>query len=77
MNLMRESSKIIQIEAFHIFKLFATNQKKPPKIIGILVANRSKLLRLLGDLKIDKQDGQFKSDKVQVMKEIAALEPKE
>ncbi|AES92761.2 calcium-binding protein [Medicago truncatula] len=77
MNLMRESSKSIQIEAFHVFKLFAANQKKPAEIIGILVANRSKLLRLLGDLKIDKEDEQFEADKAQVMKEIAALEPKE
>ena len=33
---------------------FAANQKKAADIISIFVANRSKLLRLLGDLKIDK-----------------------
>ncbi|KAK2412910.1 putative MO25 protein [Trifolium repens] len=77
MNLMRESSKSIQIEAFHVFKLFVANQRKPPDIIGILVANRSKLLRLLGELKLDKEDEQFEADKAQVMKEVAALEPKE
>ncbi|KAI5414474.1 hypothetical protein KIW84_040103 [Lathyrus oleraceus] len=77
MNLMRESSKSIQIEAFHVFKLFAANQKKPPDIIGILVTNRNKLLRLLGDLKIDKEDEQFEADKAQVIKEIADLEPRE
>ncbi|RDX63970.1 putative MO25-like protein, partial [Mucuna pruriens] len=77
MNLLRESSKSIQIEAFHVFKLFAANQKKPADIISILVANRSKLLRLLGDLKIDKEDEQFEADKAQVIKEIAALEPRD
>ncbi|CAL0330710.1 unnamed protein product [Lupinus luteus] len=54
MNLLRESSKSIQIEAFHVFKLFAANQNKPADITGILITNRNKLLRLLGDLKVDK-----------------------
>ncbi|KAI6704650.1 hypothetical protein NL676_007612 [Syzygium grande] len=77
MNLLRESSKSIQIEAFHVFKLFAANQNKPPDIVGILIANRSKLLRLFADFKFDKADEQFEADKAQVVKEIAALEPKE
>lgn len=77
MNLLRESSKAIQIEAFHVFKLFAANQHKPADIVGILFANKSKLLRLLGDLKTDKEDEQFDADKAQVMQEIASLEPKE
>ncbi|XP_004293374.1 PREDICTED: putative MO25-like protein At5g47540 [Fragaria vesca subsp. vesca] len=77
MNLLRESSKSIQIEAFHVFKLFAANQNKPADIVGILVANRSKLLRLFADFKIDKEDEQFEADKAQVVREIAALEPKE
>jgi len=77
MNLLRESSKSIQIEAFHVFKLFAANQNKPADIVGILVANRSKLLRLFADFKTDKEDEQFEADKAQVVKEIASLEPKE
>ncbi|XP_071920801.1 putative MO25-like protein At5g47540 [Coffea arabica] len=96
MNLLRESSKSIQIEAFHVFKvllristtlvyalprnqdqLFAANQHKPPDIVSILVANRSKLLRLFADFKLDKEDEQFEADKAQVVREIAALEPKE
>lgn len=77
MNLLRETSKSIQIEAFHVFKLFAANQNKPPDIVGILVANKSKLLRLFADFKADKEDEQFEADKAQVVKEIAALEPKD
>uniref|UniRef100_A0A199UCE2 MO25-like protein At5g47540 n=1 Tax=Manihot esculenta TaxID=3983 RepID=A0A199UCE2_MANES len=77
MNLLRESSKSIQTEAFHVFKLFAANQNKPPDIVTILVANRSKLLRLFADFKTDKEDEQFEADKAQVVKEIAALEPRE
>ncbi|KAJ6912309.1 hypothetical protein NC651_014877 [Populus alba x Populus x berolinensis] len=74
---LQESSKSIQTEAFHVFKLFVANQNKPPDIVSILVANRSKLLRLLADFKIDKEDEQFEADKAQVVKEIAALEPRE
>ncbi|KAJ8566083.1 hypothetical protein K7X08_030560 [Anisodus acutangulus] len=74
MNLLRESSKSIQIEAFHVFKLFAANKNKPSDIVSILVANRSKLLRLFADFKTDKEDEQFEADKSQVVKEIAALE---
>ncbi|KAI3466514.1 hypothetical protein Pfo_023177 [Paulownia fortunei] len=82
MNLLRESSKSIQIEAFHVFKhkymqLFAANQNKPPDIVGILVTNRSKLLRLFADFKTEKEDEQFEADKAQIVKEIAELEPKE
>ncbi|KAG1342182.1 hypothetical protein COCNU_05G004110 [Cocos nucifera] len=73
MNLLRESSKNIQIEAFHVFKLFAANQYKPQEIVSILVTNKNKLLRLLGDFKTDKEDEQFDADKSQVIKEIAAL----
>lgn len=35
-------------------QLFAANQNKPADIISILVANRSKLLRLFADFKTDK-----------------------
>lgn len=77
MNLLRESSKSIQFEAFHVFKLFVANQNKPADIFNILFTNKSKLLRLFSDFKSDKEDEQFEADKSQVVKEIAALEPKE
>ncbi|GKV15069.1 hypothetical protein SLEP1_g25871 [Rubroshorea leprosula] len=65
-NLLRESSKSIQIEAFHVFKLYTANQNKPPDVVSILVANRSKLLRLFADFKTDKEDEPFEADKAQV-----------
>lgn len=77
MNLLRESSKNIQIDAFHVFKLFAANKNKPPGIANILVANRSKILRFFSDFKIDKEDEQFEADKALVVKEIAELESKD
>lgn len=35
-------------------QLFAANQNKPPDVVGILVTNRNKLLRLFADLKTEK-----------------------
>ncbi|XP_048498461.1 putative MO25-like protein At5g47540 isoform X2 [Beta vulgaris subsp. vulgaris] len=73
MNLLREPSRPIQIEAFHVFKLFAANRNKPPEIATILIANRSKLLRFFSGFTLDKEDEQFEADKAQVVKEIAEL----
>ncbi|XP_016453730.2 putative MO25-like protein At5g47540 [Nicotiana tabacum] len=74
MNLLREASKNIQLDAFHVFKLFVANRNKPSDIVNILVANRSKLLRFFASFRIDKEDEQFEADKAQVVKEIAELE---
>ncbi|KAJ4755579.1 Calcium-binding protein 39-like [Rhynchospora pubera] len=73
MNLLRETSKNIQMEAFHVFKLFVANRNKPPEIVTILVTNKSKILRLLDGFKPDKEDPQFEADKEQVISEISAL----
>ncbi|KAI3716160.1 hypothetical protein L6452_23295 [Arctium lappa] len=54
MNLLRDSNKTIQVEAFHVFKLFPANQKKPPEIVNVLVANRSKLIRFFSDFSLEK-----------------------
>ncbi|KAL2245253.1 UNVERIFIED_CONTAM: putative MO25-like protein [Sesamum indicum] len=75
MNLLRESHKSIQIDAFHVFKLFVANQNKPADIVNILCANRTKLLRFLTGFNMDKEDEMFEADKAQVMKEITELEP--
>ncbi|XP_071715055.1 putative MO25-like protein At5g47540 [Rutidosis leptorrhynchoides] len=76
MNLLRDSHKSIQVEAFHVFKLFPANKKKPPEIVNVLVANRSKLIRFFSDFNLEKADEQFESDKAEVVKEIATLELK-
>ncbi|KAI0523412.1 hypothetical protein KFK09_005807 [Dendrobium nobile] len=73
MNLLRHESKSIQKEAFQVFKLFVTNQNKPAEIGTILLTNKNKLLRLLGEFKLEKEDEQFDADKAQVMQDISAL----
>nr|XP_043622839.1 putative MO25-like protein At5g47540 [Erigeron canadensis] len=73
MNLLRDTSRSIQIDAFHVFKLFVANENKPPEIASILVTNRSKLVRLLGAF-VQTDDEMFETDKVQVVNELAVLE---
>ncbi|KAK1353696.1 hypothetical protein POM88_052061 [Heracleum sosnowskyi] len=48
MNLLRDSNKTIKLEAFHVFKLFAANQNKPPEIA------RNKQKRFFNDFHFDK-----------------------
>ncbi|ETI53985.1 hypothetical protein F442_03122 [Phytophthora nicotianae P10297] len=47
MNLLRDTSANIQFEAFHVFKVFVANPKKPEAISLILVNNREKLIAYL------------------------------
>ncbi|KAJ8689744.1 Hym1p [Pleurotus ostreatus] len=59
MNLLRDKSKNIQFEAFHVFKVFVANPKKPPQIEVILRRNKDKLLVFLKNFHNDKEDEQF------------------
>ncbi|XP_061361166.1 putative MO25-like protein At5g47540 [Gastrolobium bilobum] len=77
MNLLRDSNKTIQLETFHVFKLFVANQHKPPEVVGILVTNKHKLLQFFADFNSDKADEQFQADKQQVISEIITLEHKD
>jgi calcium binding protein 39 len=54
MNLLRDKSKNIQFEAFHVFKVFVANPDKPPAILDILVKNKSRLIPFLQDFQTDK-----------------------
>ncbi|XP_040361872.1 putative MO25-like protein At5g47540 [Rosa chinensis] len=43
---IKDPNKIIQLETFHVFRLFVANENKPPQFVNVLVTKRSKLLRL-------------------------------
>eukprot|EP00932_Pfiesteria_piscicida_P019852 SRR837773.6675.p3 GENE.SRR837773.6675~~SRR837773.6675.p3 ORF type:complete len:227 (+),score=93.23 SRR837773.6675:258-938(+) len=76
MNLLRSDSKVIQFEAFHVFKIFVANPQKPPKVQLILHRNKEKLIRLLEALAPNRQDDQqFAEDKVTVIGKLQSLEP--
>ncbi|ODN98076.1 hypothetical protein I350_07718 [Cryptococcus amylolentus CBS 6273] len=63
MNFLRDKSKNIQFEAFHVFKVFVANPNKPPQIASILRRNKDKLLVFLKEFHNDKDDEQFNDEK--------------
>jgi calcium binding protein 39 len=75
MMLLRDSSRSIQFEAFHVFKIFVANPNKTMPVIDILVNNKEKLLKYLSDFHTDKEDEQFRDEKAVIIKEIAGLQP--
>ena len=72
MNLLRDRSKNIQFEAFHVFKVFVANPKKPPGVEAILRRNRERLVKFLAEFHNDKDDEQFVDEKQYVLQIIEA-----
>jgi len=73
MNFLRDKSRNIQFEAFHVFKVFVANPSKPPQIASILRRNRDRLVQFLRDFHQDKDDEQFNDEKQFLIVQIQAL----
>jgi len=74
MNMLRDSSRNIQFEAFHVFKVFVANPDKPAAIHSILSKNKEKLVKFLKDFHNDRaEDEQFTDEKEFVIKQINEL----
>eukprot|EP01128_Nolandella_sp_AFSM9_P002517 TRINITY_DN12882_c0_g1_i1.p1 TRINITY_DN12882_c0_g1~~TRINITY_DN12882_c0_g1_i1.p1 ORF type:complete len:332 (-),score=93.61 TRINITY_DN12882_c0_g1_i1:132-1127(-) len=73
MMLLRDKSRSIQFEAFHVFKVFVANPNKPQAILDILVKNKSKLMSYLGEFHNDKDDEQFTDEKAYLLRQIESL----
>ncbi|KAG2499343.1 hypothetical protein HYH03_002918 [Edaphochlamys debaryana] len=74
MVLLKDPSRSIQFEAFHVFKVFVANPNKPQPIVDILANNREKLLKYLEDFHTEKEeDEQFKEEKAVIIKTISML----
>jgi len=75
MNLLRDKSKNIQFEAFHVFKVFVANPNKPRAILDILLKNKQKLIPFLVNFQKEKEaeDEQFKDEKAFLIKQIEQL----
>ncbi|EJD07818.1 mo25 protein [Fomitiporia mediterranea MF3/22] len=73
MIMLRDKSRNIQFEAFHVFKVFVANPKKPPQIEAILRRNKQKLLEFLQDFHNDKEDEQFTDEKQFLIVQIQNL----
>mmetsp|Transcript_29951 Transcript_29951/g.39378 ORF Transcript_29951/g.39378 Transcript_29951/m.39378 type:complete len:344 (-) Transcript_29951:321-1352(-) len=75
MMMMRDPSANIQFEAFHVFKVFVANPRKPADIVNILLKNRDKLLAFLENFHNDKEDNQFIEEKQLLISTLSGLEP--
>ncbi|KAL7004475.1 Hym1p [Cystobasidiomycetes sp. EMM_F5] len=73
MNLLRSKAKNISVEAFHVFKIFVANPRKPPPIESILRRNKAKLTTFLRGFNPDREDEQFADEKVFLLQQIEAL----
>jgi len=74
MNLLRDKSRNIQFEAFHVFKVFVANPNKTSPIHEILVKNKEKLVEFLTSFHNDRtEDEQFNDEKVYLIKQIKEL----
>lgn len=78
MNMLREKSRNIQFEAFHVFKIFVANPKKTDAILNILLRNKEKLVEFLMKFHTDRcEDEQFNDEKTYLIKQIKELKPLE
>ncbi|KAG5436962.1 hypothetical protein PCANB_001372 [Pneumocystis canis] len=74
MNLLRDKSRNIQFEAFHVFKVFVANPNKTKQVSSILIRNKDKLLVFLSNFHNDrKDDEQFNDEKAFLIKQIEVL----
>jgi len=73
MNLLRDKSKNIQFESFHVFKVFVANPNKPVQIMNILIKNKKQLLGFLEKFQADNEEDQFNEEKSFLIKQVQAL----
>lgn len=73
MLLLRSKKMRIQIEAFHVFKIFVANPRKPPEVARVLFNNRDKLVTYLRSFQNDKNDEQFLEEKQLIIDTLVNL----
>jgi len=74
MNLLRDKSRNIQFEAFHVFKVFVANPHKNRKILDILMKNKDRLIIFLQGFHNDRNDDeQFNDEKTFLLEQIQEL----
>jgi calcium binding protein 39 len=75
MQLLRDPSPHITLDAFHVFKVFVANPQKPDEVIRVLRDNKTKLVNYLTTLHQDKEqtDPQFRDEKTLIIATIDAL----
>ena len=74
MTLLKDDRKMVQYEAFHVFKVFVANPNKSDEVRRILVKNRGRLLKFLPTfLEGRTDDDQFLDEKSFLERQIENL----
>jgi len=74
MTMLKDKSKAIQFEAFHVFKVFVVNPKQPYSVKLVLWNNKKRLIQYLGTFQADREDQQFIDEKSLVIKKMNEIE---
>ncbi|GAB7341001.1 hypothetical protein MBLNU457_7334t1 [Dothideomycetes sp. NU457] len=73
---LKDDRKMVQYEAFHVFKIFAANPNKSPEVRKLLTMNKQRLLDFLPNFLADRtEDDQFSDEKAYLIKQIKQLSP--
>ncbi|KAF1356397.1 Mo25-like protein [Delphinella strobiligena] len=71
---LKDDRKMVQYEAFHVFKIFAANPNKSPEVKRLLSMNKQRLLDFLPNFLADRtEDDQFSDEKSYLIKQIKNL----
>ncbi|KAF0483924.1 Mo25-like protein [Gigaspora margarita] len=74
MTLLKDKSRNIQFEAFHVFKIFVANPNKNKSISDILWKNKERLIQFLGNFHNERHDDeQFNDEKAFLLRQIQDL----
>lgn len=74
MNLLKDDRKMVQYEAFHVFKVFVANPNKSDEVRRILIKNRGRLLKFLPNFLDGRtDDDQFLDEKSFLLRQIEML----
>lgn len=74
MTLLKDDRKMVQYEAFHVFKVFVANPNKSDEVKRILVKNKGRLLKFLPTfLEGRTDDDQFLDEKSFLLRQIELL----
>jgi calcium binding protein 39 len=76
MNLLLDRSRVIYLDAFRVFQLFAQNPRKPRRVHSILYRNANRLFDLLETFRVKESGDQDVVDELEnAMCLLQALEP--
>lgn len=74
MNLLKDDARMVNFEAFHIFKVFVANPNKSLDVQRILITNKERLLRFMPVFLSDRtEDMQFTDEKAYIIRLIEQL----